>query len=187
MKFDKIFDYHLECRIDIAFKWDIPKLFIQYTDEIIDKKGVLSSEDFRDGTYWEPLPINCPRSSYTAPKLIKYYRTEYEWIHMQQENSRVSTVERSWRRLEININLTGMSLKNAARTLIMFDNWPIVKKRLKVLIDIRTFFAKTKKKVIHQIQSHFNERFQSFPNPLSIYSAIFYLPPKIPPSRFFEI
>ena len=45
-----LFKYHLECRIDIAFIWDIPELFIQYTDEIIDEKGVLSSEDFRDGT-----------------------------------------------------------------------------------------------------------------------------------------
>ena len=45
-----IFKYHLECMIDKPFVWDIPELLIQYTDEIINKKEVLSSEDFRDGT-----------------------------------------------------------------------------------------------------------------------------------------
>ena len=45
-----IFDDHLEYRIDLAFKWDIPELFIQYTGEIIGKKEVLSSQNFHDRT-----------------------------------------------------------------------------------------------------------------------------------------
>ena len=40
MQILNFFEFHLECRIDIAFIWDIPEPFIQYTDEIIDKKGV---------------------------------------------------------------------------------------------------------------------------------------------------
>ena len=32
------FDFHLECSIDIAFKWDIPELPIRYNGETIKKK-----------------------------------------------------------------------------------------------------------------------------------------------------
>ena len=44
-----LFKYHLECRIDIAFIWDIPELFIWYIDKIIHEKVVLVSQDFLDG------------------------------------------------------------------------------------------------------------------------------------------
>ena len=46
----KFFDNRLECRIVLAFIGDTPKLSIQYTDEIIDEKEVLSTQDFCNRT-----------------------------------------------------------------------------------------------------------------------------------------
>ena len=47
----EFFEYHLECRIEIAIIWDISELSIQFIGEIISKKEVLVYLDFRDGTY----------------------------------------------------------------------------------------------------------------------------------------
>ena len=43
----EFFEYHLECRIEIAIIWDISELSIQFTGKIIAKKEVSVSQDFR--------------------------------------------------------------------------------------------------------------------------------------------
>ena len=46
----EFFEYHLECRIEIAIIWDISELSIQFIGVINAKKEVFVSQDFRDGT-----------------------------------------------------------------------------------------------------------------------------------------
>ena len=48
----EFFEYHLECRIEIAIIWDFSELLIQFIGKIIAKKEILVSQDFRDGTFF---------------------------------------------------------------------------------------------------------------------------------------
>ena len=57
----EFFEYHLECRIEIAIIWDISELSILFIGKIIAKKEVLVSQDFRDGTFISKLCETIPR------------------------------------------------------------------------------------------------------------------------------
>ena len=83
-----IFKYHLECMIDKPFVWDIPELLIQYTDEIINKKEVLSSEDFRDGTfvciftYFNARSILVPSAKSRHALILRFVQVLVHFTHL---------------------------------------------------------------------------------------------------------